>query len=68
LTMLEAEKRERFTLTRLRPDGTTTRYDLAAPKGLQFGTWLASGDARTLHLAWNDLNTGDTYLSIWDLR
>jgi hypothetical protein len=67
LGFIETSAPERIALTRLRPNGSTARYDLGAPASLQLGAWQASGDARTLHLAWNDPNTGDTYLSTWAL-
>ncbi|HWA72976.1 MAG TPA: hypothetical protein VG937_11595 [Polyangiaceae bacterium] len=57
-----------IALTRLRPNGSTANYDLGVPSGLEFSQWRVTGDAASLHAAWNDANTGDTYLSTWELR
>jgi hypothetical protein len=67
LALIDHQAPGRIAFTRLRPDGSTREYQLEAPNGLEFGAWTATGDARHLHLAWNDPITGDTYLSSWQL-
>jgi hypothetical protein len=67
LALIDNQTRGRITLTRLRPNGSTTEYELLAPSGLEFGAWTATGNAQNVYLAWNDPVTGDTFLSRWKL-
>jgi hypothetical protein len=68
IASIASEARGRFTLTRLRPNGSTIEYELSAPAGMEFGSWVATGNAHHAYLAWNDRTNGDTYLSDWELR